>query len=723
MRTLLIIRGCMGSGKSTYIKNNNLTDYTLSADEIRLMFHSPTMTEDGSMSISARSDKEVWNTLHTMLETRMKNGDFTVIDATHKTSKDVSKYIELADKYKYNCYQLNIEATLDECLERNLMRNPIKHVPESEIIRAFDIIQSNKISNRFKQINSVDEIIDYYMEDASKYKEVKIIGDVHGCYSCLRDAISEELDPDILYVFVGDYFDRGIENKDMYDFLISHYNDDNVVLLEGNHEKHIWKLINNIEITSSDFQNTLEEIKKSYPSEQIIKNLRKIYNKLRQCFAFTYEGQKYLVTHGGLTSVPRLTTIPTNDMIKGVGGYDLDVDKIYEENYVLGRCQDFIQVHGHRSTISTEHSICLEDSIEFGGSLKVLSITKEGGKLLSFENKVYDPEKINESQRTNRYKVSDPDVCKIMNSRLINVKSCKHNMYSLNFTRNAFIGKKWNLVTIKARGLFVDKKTGEVRMRSYDKFFNLGEHETTKKETLDKTLKFPVKLAVKENGYLGIMSVVDGQVVFASKTTDSGPFAERFERIFKETVSKHDADILKNLLKKENASAVFEVISPTEDPHIIRYEKEEVVLLDILHNRLNLEPNYQEISDKFKDALRKTTSLEMPKESNIDNPEDLWNTLNIYSIDNSEVEGFVVTDAKGFKFKVKFEYYNFVKSLRKIMQVYRKCKRDGIEFNYRICKSDVQRMFVKFLEKYDDGSKSIIDLYDEFEEIDDDKLQ
>ena len=195
----------------------------------------------------------------------MKNGDFTVIDATHKTSKDVSKYIELADKYKYNCYQLNIEATLDECLERNLMRNPIKHVPESEIIRAFDIIQSNKISNRFKQINSVDEIIDYYMEDASKYKEVKIIGDVHGCYSCLRDAISEELDPDILYVFVGDYFDRGIENKDMYDFLISHYNDDNVVLLEGNHEKQIWKLINNIEITSSDFQNTLEEIKKILP--------------------------------------------------------------------------------------------------------------------------------------------------------------------------------------------------------------------------------------------------------------------------------------------------------------------------------------------------------------------------------------------------------------------------------------------------------------------------
>lgn len=722
MRTLLIIRGCMGSGKSTYIKNNNLIDYTLSADEIRLMFHSPTMTEDGSMSISARSNKEVWNTLHTMLETRMKNGDFTVIDATHKTSKAVSKYLELADKYRYNCYQLNIEATLEECLERNLLRDPIRRVPDSEITRAFEILQTNKISNRFKQISSIDEIINYHVEDVSDYKEVKIIGDVHGCYTCLKEAIGETLNPDVLYVFVGDYFDRGIENKEMYDFLVQHHKDSNVILLEGNHEKHIWKLINGLDITSSDFKLTLEEIEKSVPRDQVVKNLKDIYNRLRQCFAFVYCGKKYLVTHGGLTAVPSLTTIPTSNMIKGVGGYDLEVDKIYEENYLLGRCQDFIQVHGHRNTLSTDHSICLEDMIEFGGNLKIFSIIPEYATILSYENKVFSTDRLNNFQQA-VYKVDDPEVCKMMNSRLVNVKSCKHNMYSLNFTRDAFIGKKWNLATIKARGLFVDKNTGEVKMRSYDKFFNLNEHETTKKETLDKTLKFPVKLAVKENGYLGIMSIVDGQVVFASKTIDSGQFAERFERIFKETVSKHDANILKNLLKKENASAVFEVISPTEDPHIIRYEKEEVVLLDILHNKLNLEPNYQEISDKFKDALRKCTSLEMPKEYNIDNPEDLWNTLYIYSIDNSEVEGFVVTDAKGFKFKVKFEYYNFVKSLRKIMQVYRKCKRDGIEFNYRICKSDVQRMFVKFLEKYDDGKKSIIDLYDEFEEIDDDKLQ
>ena len=720
MRTLLILRGCMGSGKSTFIKNNNLTDYTLSADEIRLMFHSPSMTEDGSMSISARSDREVWNTLHKMLEVRMGSGDFTVIDATHKTSKAASKYLELADKYRYNCYQLNIEATLEECLERNLLRDPIRRVPESEITRAYEILQANKLSNRFKQISSVDEIINYYVTDVSDYKEVKIIGDVHGCYTCLKEAVGETFNPDVLYVFVGDYFDRGIENKEMYDFLVQHHKDRNVILLEGNHEKHIWKLINGLDITSSDFKETLEEIEKSVPRDQVVKNLKEIYNRLRQCFAFVYKGQKYLVTHGGLTAVPNLTTIPTINMIKGVGGYDMEVDKIYEENYLLGRCQDFIQVHGHRNTNPTEHSICLEDSVEFGGNLKVLSITEGDRELLSFENKVFSEERLNNFQQA-VYKVDDPEVCKMMNSRLVNVKGCKHNMYSLNFTRNAFIGKKWNLATIKARGLFVDKKTGEVRMRSYDKFFNLGEQKETRVENLEKSLVFPVKVAVKENGYLGIMSVVDGQVVFASKTTDSGPFAERFERIFNETISKHDADFLKSLLKKENASAVFEVISPTEDPHIIKYEKEEVVLLDILHNRLNLGPDYQTVSDKFKEVVKKNTSIRTPNEFTIHDDDTLWDTIALYSVDNCDIEGFVVADARGFKFKVKFDYYNFVKSLRRIMQVYRKCKRDGIEFNDRICKNDVQRMFVKFLDKHDDGNKSIIDLYDEFEKLGDDE--
>ena len=40
MRTIYILRGAPGSGKSTWIKENNLEQYTLSADNIRLMYQS-----------------------------------------------------------------------------------------------------------------------------------------------------------------------------------------------------------------------------------------------------------------------------------------------------------------------------------------------------------------------------------------------------------------------------------------------------------------------------------------------------------------------------------------------------------------------------------------------------------------------------------------------------------------------------------------------------------
>lgn len=713
MRTLLILRGCMGSGKTKFIKDNGLTNYTISADDLRLLFHSPKMNEDGGMSISSRADKQVWDTLYLLLENRMKNGDFTIIDATHKNQKAVSKYIELAEKYRYNCYQVNIEASLQECIERNNMREEIRRVPNSEIERAYEILQSNKLPSKFKEVTNINDILNYYVTDVNEYKEIKVIGDVHGSHTCLLNAIGETLDPQVLYVFVGDYFDRGIENKEVYEFLVNHYNDSNVILIEGNHEKHIWRFINGETITSDYFKESLDEILKTYSIESVRKNMKKIYYKLRQCFAFTYNNKKYLVTHGGLTSVPSLTLVSTNDMIKGVGGYDMEVDRIYEENYLLGKCQDFIQIHGHRNTISTEHSICLEDSVEFGGNLLVMSITKEGSRIIPYENKVFSLDNYNKFQQV-IYNVNNQDVKKMMNSRLINVKGCKHNMYSLNFTRNAFFGKKWNFATIKARGLFVDRNTGDVKMRSYDKFFNLNEHEITKKDVLTKTLKFPVSVSVKENGYLGILSVVDNQPVFASKSTDSGEYAERFERIFNETISKNDFNILISILKKYNASAIFEVISPNEDPHIIRYNDEHVVLLDIIQNKLNLDSDYNEISSELKEWLKEKTSFIMPHEIIIDNSERLWDYIQTHSVNDNDIEGVVVTDSKGFKFKVKYNYYLMVKSLRKVLEIFRKCKKNRTEFNNKVCSNNLELSFLNFIEKEDDGVMSIIDLYDKF---------
>ena len=52
MRVLLLIRGSAGCGKSTWIEQNGLKPYTLSADDIRLLCQSPVLQVDGTRGIS-----------------------------------------------------------------------------------------------------------------------------------------------------------------------------------------------------------------------------------------------------------------------------------------------------------------------------------------------------------------------------------------------------------------------------------------------------------------------------------------------------------------------------------------------------------------------------------------------------------------------------------------------------------------------------------------------
>ena len=87
MKHLILTRGCMGSGKSYFIEQNNLEQYTIEPDRIRLLFQSPITTVDGTLAISQFNDKKVWEFVFQILEERIKKGEFTVIDGTHSRSK------------------------------------------------------------------------------------------------------------------------------------------------------------------------------------------------------------------------------------------------------------------------------------------------------------------------------------------------------------------------------------------------------------------------------------------------------------------------------------------------------------------------------------------------------------------------------------------------------------------------------------------------------------
>ena len=705
MRTLLLLRGIQASGKSTWIKENNLEPYTLSADNIRLNIANPVLLEDGSYEISQKYNKVTWELLYKYLEMRMQNGDFTIIDATHSDLKLLNKYKDLASIYKYTMYCLEFDVPLEEALRRNRERDNYKYVPERVIERTYETIKKNeKLPSALKKIESIDEIINFYTADVNQYEKVVIIGDIHSCAEPLKEVL-KDFNEETLYIFVGDYFDRGIQPVETFNIMLDLLEKPNVILIEGNHEEKSMKkfIYDEEKYTKSFEETTLLPLLKEYDVDYVRASLKKIYKKLRQCFAFEFRGKKFLCTHGGLPLVPKLTLVSAKEMIHGVGKYETEIGEIYSENYKKGLCQGFIQVHGHRGVNDGQFSYCLEDRVEFGGELKVLTIDNEGKiKKTGIKNSVYNKGlKLPMSGAVEKveFNTANELINEMIRHQFITVKECEHNLISLNFNREAFNKKKWNDLTIKARGLFVDKDSGEVKIRSYNKFFNFGERHVNL-GYLKKYATYPIRAFKKYNGFLGLASVVNGEVVLTSKSVTSGKYKDIFQDIWNK-VESEVRELLKQTMIENNCTAVFEVVSPEYDPHIIKYDKEHLYLLDFIENKLDLDTHNidLEFSENLMKKVEFSSNLLTKKEelTRLENYDELYNFLAEKEKSLEEFEGYVLCDNSGFMFKFKLPYYNLWKTRRAWLERYRSALAKGKKVE--VTEKDEHRHFKKFLLK------------------------
>ena len=705
MRTLLLLRGIQASGKSTWIKENNLEPYTLSADNIRLNIANPVLTEDGSYEISQKYNKVTWELLYKYLEMRMQNGDFTIIDATHSDLKLLNKYKDLANIYKYTMYCLEFDVPLEEALKRNKERDDYKYVPERVIERTYETIKNNeKLPSALKKIESIGEIINFYTADVNQYEKVVIIGDIHSCAEPLKEVL-KDFNEETLYIFVGDYFDRGIQPVETFNIILDLLEKPNVILIEGNHEEKSMKkfIYDEEKYTKSFEETTLLPLLKEYDVDYVRASLKKIYKKLRQCFAFEFRGKKFLCTHGGLPLVPKLTLVSAKEMIHGVGKYETEIGEIYSENYKKGLCQGFIQVHGHRGVNDGQFSYCLEDRVEFGGELKVLTIDNEGKiKKTGIKNSVYNKGlKLPMSGAVEKveFNTANELINEMIRHQFITVKECDYNLISLNFNREAFNKKKWNDLTIKARGLFVDKESGEVKIRSYNKFFNFGERHVNL-GYLKKYATYPIRAFKKYNGFLGLASVVNNEIVLTSKSVTSGKYKDIFQDIWNK-VESEVRELLKKTMIENNCTAVFEVVSPEYDPHIIKYDKEHLYLLDFIENKLDLDTHNidLEFSENLMKKVEFSSDLLTKKEelTRLENYDELYNFLAEKEKSLEEFEGYVLCDNSGFMFKFKLPYYNLWKTRRAWLERYRSALAKGKKVE--VTEKDEHRHFKKFLLK------------------------
>lgn len=678
MRVLLLLRGAPGCGKSTWIEQNGLKTYALCADDIRLLCSGPKLSVNGHLMIDNANDTVVWNTLFSLLEIRMKNGEFTVIDATNSKTSEMNRYKELCEQYKYRIYCVDFtDLPIELVKERNRSRPELKQVPDDAIDKMYARFQTQKIPSGITVLKP-DELYRIWMRkiDLSSYKKVNIIGDIHGCYEPLNEFLerSNGFCDDECYIFCGDYLDRGLQNAAVLKTLLNVYTRENVFLLEGNHERWLWIWANGGVCPSKEFELvTKTELEQAGIDK---KEVRKFYRRIGQCAWFDYHGEEWLVTHAGISTIPdNITLISTSQMVKGVGGYNRSDD--IAATFLATTRTNCFQAHGHRNTKQSpaqvnERCFNLEGGVEFGGSLRVLQL-EPGGRhtVLEFRNALYRrPEERPEQEPSTPGEKSVGDlVIEMRQNKLIREKKYG-NISSFNFTKEAFYDKAWDEQTMKARGLYINVPRQKVVARAYDKFFNVNERPETKLDMLQYKLSFPATAYVKENGFLGLVSwnEEDESLFVTTKSSPDGDFAQWFLGDLQAQLGEETLEKIGAYAKEYKVTFVFECVDMKNDPHVIDYPESRLYLLDIIYNDLRYHKLPFEEMCQVADAFG---ILHKEKAFVLESWQEFFEWFytvkaDDYLYEGRHIEGFVVEDANGYMVKLKLAYYGFWKFMRSV---------------------------------------------------------
>jgi predicted kinase len=113
-RTLLVLCGPAGSGKSTFATKRFLPTEIVSSDACRAMIFDDETNQD--------ANREIFNLFHYIIDKRLRFGRFTVGDSTALLPFARLRQLDLARRYGYNACLLIFNVSLETCLARDRLR-------------------------------------------------------------------------------------------------------------------------------------------------------------------------------------------------------------------------------------------------------------------------------------------------------------------------------------------------------------------------------------------------------------------------------------------------------------------------------------------------------------------------------------------------------------------------------------------------------------------------
>jgi len=234
-RTLVVLVGASGSGKSTWAKNNFTNDEIVSMDDIRGMVCGNFLDQT--------QNKNVANIFHTMIDARLAAGNRVVADATHLNMNHLHTTIDIGKKWNARIYIVVISRPIENIRETAGWRNDV-------IVKGVPFIERQQ--QIFKSIKTqVMKIIGKNIEVTSDYTGVTVcneptsytytvVGDIHGNINELNAVIDQTEGP---YIFLGDLTDGSDAPIEVVETVENLVATGNAYFIRGNHDIKLHRVL------------------------------------------------------------------------------------------------------------------------------------------------------------------------------------------------------------------------------------------------------------------------------------------------------------------------------------------------------------------------------------------------------------------------------------------------------------------------------------------------
>ena len=235
-------------------------------------------------------------------------------------------------------------------------------------------------------------------------------------------------------------------------------------------------------------------------------------------------------------------------------------------------------------------------------------------------------------------------------------ESTDGKLVGFKYSLDTVYGQKWDEITLSCRGIAFEKETGKIVAWPFNKFFNYQEiyaqdgslaHIGKILNEIDGWRPFTSKqytIAEKVDGSLGIAYFYEGEwhvKTGGSFNSDQAIWATNYLR-----------NNLNTFVMLEDVTYCFEIVYKA-DPHVVHYDKEELVLLSAFDTQ-----KHDEVSSVIMPLLAKELGCRYVKEYHYSTLEE---TLEAVSKMDVNHEGVVMTfyNSYGdyFKVKIKSEEY------------------------------------------------------------------